>query len=162
MDSWWPNGVVFPPQPTSAPLDYQRPNRRQTSGRAVRRVRPERLIHAPSRRLECSWPIVASAGSLGAPTADHAQADRPQTALACAAALITQDAKLPQPIAAKPMRAKQPRKIFVDGPDRLFIRYRRPNPPVHVLHRLNFCLGDAHLIFTIPLAALSPCPPNAL
>lgn len=30
LDSWWPNGVVFSPQPTSALLDYQRPNRRQT------------------------------------------------------------------------------------------------------------------------------------
>ena len=26
MDSWWPNGIVFPPQPVSAILDYQRPN----------------------------------------------------------------------------------------------------------------------------------------
>jgi hypothetical protein len=32
--------------------------------------------------------------------------NRPQTALALAAALITEDAKLPQPITAKPMRAK--------------------------------------------------------
>ena len=42
MDSWWPNGVVFPPQPKSAILDYQRPSRRHTSGHVVRRVRPER------------------------------------------------------------------------------------------------------------------------
>ena len=42
MDSWWPNGIVFPPQPKSAILDYQRPSRRQTSGRVARRVRPER------------------------------------------------------------------------------------------------------------------------
>jgi len=36
------NGVVFPPQPASAILDYQHPPRRQTSGHGVRRVRPER------------------------------------------------------------------------------------------------------------------------
>src|SRR5215472_3197915 len=47
MDSWWPNGVVFPPQPKSAILDYQRPSCRQTSGRVVRRVRPERHSPAP-------------------------------------------------------------------------------------------------------------------
>ncbi len=80
----------------------------------------------------------------------------PQTALALAAALITQDAKLPHPIAAKPMRAKQPREIFVDSADPLLIRYRRPNQPVHVLHRLDSCLDDAHPTFTIPLAAASP------
>jgi SRSO17 transposase len=41
-DFWWPNGIVFPPQPASAILDYQRPNCRRTSGHVVRRVRPER------------------------------------------------------------------------------------------------------------------------
>lgn len=85
---------------------------------------------------------------------------RLQTALALAAALITQDAKLPQSIAAKPMRAKQPREIFVHGADRLLIRYRRPNQPVHVLNRLDIWLDDAHPIFTIPLATVSLCPPT--
>ena len=42
MDSWWPNGVVFPPQPKSAILDYQHPSRRQTSDHVARRIRPER------------------------------------------------------------------------------------------------------------------------
>ena len=51
MDSWWPNGIVFPPQPASAILDYQPPNCRQTSGRAVRRVRPER--HNPRSLRLC-------------------------------------------------------------------------------------------------------------
>jgi hypothetical protein len=83
------------------------------------------------------------------------RAERPQTALALAAALITKDTKLPQPIAAKSMRAKLPREVFVYRADRLFIRYRRPDQPVHVLHRLDSCLDDAHPIFTIPLTALS-------
>jgi hypothetical protein len=42
MDSWWPNGIIFPPQPAPAISDYQLPSRRQTSDRAVPRVRPER------------------------------------------------------------------------------------------------------------------------
>src|SRR5262245_54310416 len=46
MDSWWPNGIVFPPQHALAILDYQPPNRHRTSGPAVRRIRPER--HSPS------------------------------------------------------------------------------------------------------------------
>ena len=46
MDSWWPNGVVFPPQPGSAILDFQPPSRQRNFGRAVRRVRPER--HNPN------------------------------------------------------------------------------------------------------------------
>ncbi len=35
---------------------------------------PSGIIRAPSRRFECSWPIVCSAASFRAPTADHAQA----------------------------------------------------------------------------------------
>jgi hypothetical protein len=35
----------------------------------------------------------------------------------------------------------------------LLIRDRRPNQPVHVLHRLDLCLDNAHPIFTIPLQA---------
>src|SRR5690242_7704229 len=58
------------------------------------------------------------------------------------------------------MRTKQPREIFVDGADRLLIRYRRPNQRVHVLDRLNSCLDDTHPTFTIPLAAASPCLPT--
>ena len=46
MGSWSPSGTVFPPPPASAMLDYQPPNRRRTSARAGRRVRPER--HNPS------------------------------------------------------------------------------------------------------------------
>ena len=42
MDSWWPNGIFFPPQPAPAILDYQRPNNRPASVRAARRIRPER------------------------------------------------------------------------------------------------------------------------
>ena len=42
MGSWWPSGTVFPPQPAPAILDYQPRNRRRTSAREGRRVRPER------------------------------------------------------------------------------------------------------------------------
>ena len=45
MGSRWPNGIVFPPQPAPEILDYQRPSCHPTSGRAARRVRPER--HSP-------------------------------------------------------------------------------------------------------------------
>ena len=46
MGSWSASGTVFPPQPAPAMLDYQPPSRRRTSGRAARRVRPER--HNPN------------------------------------------------------------------------------------------------------------------
>ena len=63
--------------------------------------------------------------------------DRPQSTFAFTAILIAEHAGLAPAIAAKPMWAKQPRKILVDGAARLLIRYRRPNQPVHVLHRLD-------------------------
>jgi hypothetical protein len=44
--SWWPNEPVFPPQPAPVILDSAPPNRRRTSVRAGRRVRPER--HNPT------------------------------------------------------------------------------------------------------------------
>ena len=84
--------------------------------------------------------------------------DRPQSALAFAAILIAEHARLAQAIAAQPVRAKQPRQIFIDGPDRSLIRYRRPNQPIHLLHGLNLRLNDTHPNFTIPLVALSLCP----
>src|SRR5262249_26697947 len=42
--------------------------------------------------------------------------DRPQSALALAAILIAEHARLAQAIAAQPVRAKQPRKVFIDWP----------------------------------------------
>ena len=42
MGSSWRSGTVFPPQHTSAVLDYQPRGYRRTSAHAVRRVRPER------------------------------------------------------------------------------------------------------------------------
>ncbi len=35
------------------------------------------------------------------------------------------------------------------------VGYRRPNQPVHVLHRLDLRLDDTHPNFTIPPEALS-------
>ncbi len=84
--------------------------------------------------------------------------DRPQSALAFAAILVAEHTRLAHAIAAQPVRAKQPREIFIDGADRSLIRYRRPNQPVHVFHRLDLCLDDTHPSFTIPLVALSLCP----
>jgi len=42
MASWFPKGAVFPPLPAPAILGYTSPRRPYASGRAVRRVRPER------------------------------------------------------------------------------------------------------------------------
>ena len=42
MGSWSVSGTVFPPPHVPVMLDYQPRRRRRTSGRAVRRVRPER------------------------------------------------------------------------------------------------------------------------
>lgn len=42
MGSWSPSGIVFPPLPAPAMLDYQPPHCRRTFIRVVRRVRPER------------------------------------------------------------------------------------------------------------------------
>ena len=47
--------------------------------------------------------------------------DRPQSALTLAVILIAGHARLAQAIAAQPVRAKQPRKVFIDGPDGSFI-----------------------------------------
>jgi hypothetical protein len=80
---------------------------------------------------------------------------RPQSTLALATILITEHARLSQTIAAQPMRIKQPRKLFVDRADRTLVRYRLPNQPVHVLHRLDLRRNDTHSTFTIPLVALS-------
>ena len=44
--------------------------------------------------------------------------DRPQSALALAAILIAEHARLSQAIATQPVRAKQPGEFFVDGADR--------------------------------------------
>src|SRR5262249_60555938 len=52
--------------------------------------------------------------------------DRPQTALPLAAILIAEHARFAQAIAAQPVRAKQPRKAFIDGPDGLLILHRPP------------------------------------
>jgi len=70
--------------------------------------------------------------------------DRPQAALALAAILIAEPARLAQAIPTQPVRAKQPRKIFIDSADRLFIGNRRPKQAVHVFHRLDLCLNDTH------------------
>src|SRR5215472_18306343 len=85
------------------------------------------------------------------------RSDRSQSTLAFAAVLIAEYAGLAQAIAAQSMRAKQSREFFIDRTDRPPICYRRPNQPVHVLHRLNFGLDDAHPTFTIPPEALSQC-----
>jgi len=58
------------------------------------------------------------------------RADRPQSAHTLAAILIAEHARLAQAIAAQPVRTEQPGEFFVDGADRLLIRYRRPNQPV--------------------------------
>lgn len=76
--------------------------------------------------------------------------DRHQSALALAAILIAEHARLPQAIAAQTVRAKQPRQLFIDGADRLLVCDRRPNQPVHILHRLDLYLDDTHPNFTIP------------
>jgi hypothetical protein len=88
--------------------------------------------------------------------------DRPQSAFALAAILIAEHARLPQAIAAQPVRAKQPREFLVDGSDRSSVRHRRPNQPVYVLHRLDLCFDDTHPNFTIPLVALSSHQINIL
>src|SRR5215831_11814880 len=80
--------------------------------------------------------------------------DRPQSALAFAAVLIAQYARLAQAIAAQAVRAEQPREFFVDGVNRSPILDRRPNQPVHLLHGLNLCLDDTHPNLTIPPLAL--------
>ena len=77
--------------------------------------------------------------------------DRAQSALAFAAILIAEHARLAQAVAAQPVRTKQPREFFIDRTDRSLIRYRRPNQPVHVLHGLDLCLDYTHPNFTIPL-----------
>ena len=69
--------------------------------------------------------------------------DRPQSAFALAAILIAEHARFAQTIAAQPVRAKQPRELLVDGSDRLPVRHRHPNQPVHVLHRLDLCLDNS-------------------
>ena len=71
---------------------------------------------------------------------------------------MAEHARLAQAIAAQPVRTKQPRKIFIDGADRLLVRYRRPNQPVHVLHRLDLRLDDTYPNFTIPPVVLSLDP----
>src|SRR5215203_1168063 len=81
---------------------------------------------------------------------------RAQTALALATVLIAQHARLAHAIPAQPVRAKQPRKVFIDSADRLLLRYRRPNQPVHVFDRLDLRLDDAHLTFKIPPADSIP------
>src|SRR5439155_19434305 len=88
--------------------------------------------------------------------------DRPQTALALATVLIAQHARLAHAIPAQPVRAKQPWKVFIDGADRLLLRYRGPNQPIHVFHRLNLRLDDAHLTFTIAPADPIPWTVNSL
>src|SRR4051794_22602870 len=80
---------------------------------------------------------------------------RPQTALALATVLIAQHARLAHTIPAQPVRAQQPRKVFIDSADRLLLRYRGPDQPIHVFHRLDLRLDDAHLTFTIAPATLS-------
>ena len=55
------------------------------------------------------------------------------------------------------MRAEQPREFLIDCADRLPVRHRRPNQPVHVLHGLDPRLDDTHPNFTIPPVPLSPC-----
>src|SRR5581483_3409099 len=52
------------------------------------------------------------------------------------------------------MRAKQPRKFFIDSADRPLVGHRRPDQPVHLLHRLNLRFDDTHLNFTITPAEL--------
>ena len=42
MASWSPKGAVFPPLPAPVILGYASPRRLNASGRAVRRLRPER------------------------------------------------------------------------------------------------------------------------
>ena len=83
--------------------------------------------------------------------------DRPQSALALATILITKHARFTQTIAAQPMRAKQPREIFVNRADRPFILDCRPDQSVHLLHSLDLRLDNTHPNFTIPPVALSPC-----
>ena len=109
------------------------------------RRRPPKIVHQfhPPELLENDAPPIGRG------------THRRQAALALAAILITEDATLAQAIATQSMRAKQPRAIFVDGADRLFARYRRPNQPVHVLYRLDFRFDDAHLTFTIAPAPSS-------
>src|SRR5262245_42820856 len=79
--------------------------------------------------------------------------DRPQSALAVAAILIDEYARLAQAIASQTVRAKQPREFLIDGGDRLLIRDCRPNQAVHILHRLDLCCDDTHRNFTIPARA---------
>src|SRR5215831_7453987 len=79
------------------------------------------------------------------------RSERSQSALALAAILIAKHPTLPQAIAAQPVRAKQPRKVFIDGPDRSPILDRRPNQAVHLLYSLDLCPDYTHYNFTIPL-----------
>jgi hypothetical protein len=60
---------------------------------------------------------------------------------------------LSQAIATQPVRAKQAWEIFVDRADRLPVRYRSPNQPVHLLHCLDSGFDNTHLTFTIPPAS---------
>ena len=83
------------------------------------------------------------------------RSDRPQSAFALTAILIAEHARLAQAIAAQPVRAKQPREFFVDGADRPFILYCRPNQPVHLLDGLDLRFDNTHPNFTITLRALS-------
>ena len=64
-----------------------------------------------------------------------------------------------QPTAAQSVRAKQTGEILVNGADRLLVRDRRPNQPVHVFHRLDLRFDDTHIFFTIAEELSSNQPP---
>ena len=51
------------------------------------------------------------------------------------------------------MRTKQSVALLVYGADRLSVRDRRPNQPIHLLHSLDLSFDNSHSIFTIAPAA---------
>jgi hypothetical protein len=76
--------------------------------------------------------------------------DRLQSALTLAAILIAEHATLAQAIAAQPVRAKQPRKVFIDGLDGSLILDRLQISRYISSTGLDLCPDYTHRNFTIP------------